>query len=204
MSYPNRKKENSLFKKGFTLIAGIDEVGKGALAGPLIAGVVVFKPKIKISGIKDSKLLDPLKRVKLFLKITSLALDWSIGIVNSYEIDKLGILRANLLAFRRALKKLKIKPDFLLIDGPDLGKFKIPHEYIINGDYKIFSIACASIIAKVIRDELLINLHQEFPEYHFHYHKGYGTRKHFSILEKLGPSPYHRLSFLKNLSNLTK
>ncbi len=192
---PSAKYENQLRRRGYTFIAGLDEAGRGSWAGPLVAGAVILHPEKKVDGICDSKLLAPEKRKKVFLCLTKNCLTWSVGIVSPEEIDGLGIISANRLAFERAVKKLNIRPDYLLVDGLRNFDSNIHHEFIVKGDRKILSIAAASIIAKVIRDQILIYLHKIYPEYNFLQHKGYGTEEHSTRLQEYGLSEIHRLSF---------
>lgn len=193
--FPSSKYENQLRRHGYTFIAGLDEAGRGSWAGPLVAGAVILHPRKKVDGICDSKLLAPEKRKKIFLKLTKKCLTWSVGLVSPEEIDELGIIPANRLAFERAVKKLDIRPDYLLVDGLRNFNSNIHHEFIVQGDRKILSIAAASIIAKVIRDQILTSLHKIYPEYNFHEHKGYGTKEHLARLQEHGFSEIHRLSF---------
>ncbi len=199
MPTPTQKLEKKLHKKGYRYIAGIDEVGRGSVAGPLVAAAVILPNNFKIKGLKDSKALSQTAREKFFLIITKKALSWSVGKVSERVIDHLGILAANKLAFTRAIKKLAIKPDYLIFDGVRILQPKTPHEFVIAGDTKIYSVAAASIIAKVVRDMIMVRYHQDDPKYKFHQHKGYGTKNHLNIVKKNGPSTYHRLSFLSHL-----
>lgn len=192
---PSRRLENQLKRKGYQYIAGIDEAGKGSLAGPLVAGCVILPDNFKVRGVKDSKLLSPSKREDLFLQITKGALQWSVGIVEHHHIDKFGIQEANAQAFRKALKKLKQSPDYVLIDGLKITAHPVDYQYVINGDAIVTSIAAASIIAKVTRDHIMIQLDKKFPQYNFKQHKGYGTVDHLRTLKKIGPSLVHRASF---------
>ncbi|MBU4360752.1 ribonuclease HII [Candidatus Parcubacteria bacterium] len=192
---PTNKYENRLRKQGYNFIAGLDEAGRGSWAGPLVSGAVIFQPNVKIKNIKDSKLLSESKRQKMFLYITKNCLTWSVGVVAPQEIDNLGILPANRLAFERAVKRLALKPDYLLIDGLRNLDSAIHNEFVIKGDQKILSIAAASIVAKVVRDSILNNLNKSYPEYNFHQHKGYGTKKHLDAIHKYGPCEIHRFSF---------
>ncbi|MFC1622678.1 ribonuclease HII [Patescibacteria group bacterium] len=198
---PTLKYENQLFKQGYEVIAGLDEAGRGALAGPLVAGAVILNPNYKIKHLRDSKLLTPNKRQNLFLKISKNCLGWSVGIVSHAEIDKLGIIPANRLAFERAVKKLNITPHYLLVDGIRNFDSNIKSDFIIKGDTKISSISAASIIAKVVRDQILNSLHKIYPIYNFAQHKGYGTRKHVDAIQKYGPSEIHRFSFQPIVNN---
>jgi ribonuclease HII len=192
---PTRRLENKLKKLGSKLIAGLDEAGKGALAGPIVAGCVILPDSFKATGIKDSKLLSPKKREELFLHITKNALQWSVGIIEHKFIDKIGIREANALAFKRALQKLSLTPDFLLLDGLEITTHPINYEYVVKGDNKITNIAAASIIAKVTRDHIMDTHHKDFAEYGFDQHKGYGTVVHLAAIKKHGPSEIHRMTF---------
>jgi len=201
MFYPNRRLEKKLFYQGHKLVAGVDEVGRGAWAGPLVAAAVILNPEIKIRGIKDSKLLRQSDRQELSQQIISQAVSWSIGLVDWATIDKFGLTKANDLALQQAVSNLKIKPDYILLDGKRKVLFELPTDAIIDGDYKITCIAAASIVAKVFRDELMSQLDEYYPAYGFKQHKGYGTAQHFSMLVKYGPCRLHRRSFkpMKNL-----
>lgn len=191
----NLKYENKLWKQGYDVIAGLDEAGRGSWAGPIVAGIVILPRKFKTKGIDDSKKLSPLKRQKLFLQIVKNCLGWSVGIISHNKIDELGILRANSMAFEKAIRKVNLEPDYLIIDGIKIFKPDYDHEFVIGGDAKIASVAAASIIAKVIRDELLKYYSGCYPEYDFHEHKGYGTEKHRRALSDYGLSEIHRLTY---------
>lgn len=192
---PNRRKENKLKREGYKYIAGIDEAGRGAWAGPLVAAAVIMPEKTRIIGLKDSKQLDPRQREKLFLKITNQAIAWSVGLVSETVIDQKGLTYANLLAMEQAVKRLRPKPNYLLIDAFDLRNINLPKEAIVYGDQKIYSIAAASIIAKVFRDNLLKRFHQIFPYYNFQQHKGYGTKEHYQLICQHGLCTLHRKSY---------
>lgn len=181
-------------KKGHKLIAGIDEAGRGPLAGPVVASAVIIKDSRFMSRIDDSKKLSPKKRMIAYYEIAKKA-HIGVGIVNEAVIDKINIRQAAILAMERAVCNLGIKPDLLLIDGRL--KLNLPHvqKSIIRGDSKSLSIAAASIIAKVIRDSIMLDFHTIYPKYKFNLHKGYGTRTHIKLLKKHGPSPLHRTSF---------
>ncbi len=200
----NFAKEKKLFNRGFSLIVGLDEAGRGALAGPIVAGAVVFSkqlllPKAKkilafSSRIKDSKILTSRQRSELFSLIADNFI-WSIGKVSAREIDRFGIVKANKLAMQRAVYNLSVVPDYLLVDYiADIG-FKIPTQGIVKGDSNIFSIAAASIVAKVARDRLMDDYHKKYNFWNFDKHKGYGTGLHIRCLQKYGVSPLHRQSF---------
>lgn len=191
--------ENEGYRNGYTYIGGIDEAGRGPLAGPVVAAVVVFKPGTKIEGINDSKKLSEAKREELFDIIKEQALDYGIGIVNNEDIDEINILNATYLAMKKAINCLKNTPDYLLIDAATIPGIDIDQKPIIKGDSKSISIAAASILAKVTRDNIMYQYDEMFPEYGFKSHKGYGTKEHYEAIEKYGITRIHRKSFLKNV-----
>ena len=176
------------------LVAGVDEVGRGPLAGAVIAAAVIFRDQ-PTAGVADSKLLTPKKRESLFARITEQCLAWAIGRAEVAEIDFLNIFQASLLAMQRAVEALKIVPDHVLVDGKFCPKIKPSVEAIIDGDRIVPVISAASIIAKVIRDREMVEYDQQYPEYGFAAHKGYGTKQHLLALQKYGPTPIHRRSF---------
>ncbi len=191
--------EDDANRQGFNHIAGVDEAGRGPLAGPVVAAAVIMPKELDITGIDDSKKLSPAKREKLSREIKEKALCWSVGISSVQEIDSLNILRASLLAMQRAVTTLRIVPDYILVDAvtiPGLGTLQLP---IIKGDGKSVSIAAASIIAKVTRDKMMETIDREFPYYGFARHKGYGTADHLDALKKHGLCPLHRKTFTKSL-----
>jgi ribonuclease HII len=201
---PNLNEEQSLFSQGYKIIGGIDEAGRGPLAGPVVAACVGWASDFdagkleytELKFLRDSKKLDEKKREQLFKIIQEEALEVGVGICDHKTIDRANIFQATFLAMKKALSALKNRPDFILIDG----KFIIPNtsyqqKAIIKGDSKIFSIMSASIIAKVTRDRLMKQFHEQYPEYCFDRHKGYGTRLHFEMLKKYGPCQIHRRSF---------
>lgn len=190
--YPNLRPEKKLLREGFKYIAGIDEAGRGSWAGPIVAGAVILNPKIKIKGIKDSKLLRAPEREEMFSKIVENAIAWAVGIISPAQIDKIGINKANTLAMQKAIEKLPIQPDYLLIDALNIDYQNLPAKATIKGDYKITSIAAASIIAKVTRDHLMDKLDESYPEYGLKQHKGYGTNHHFQMLNQYGVCEIHR------------
>jgi len=195
---PNLDEEDKLKSQGYELIAGIDEVGRGALAGPVVASAVILPRPANLAWfglVRDSKELNSRKRESLFDLITKEAIAVGIGIVPPQVIDSINILKATRLAMMQAVEKLPIQPNFLLIDRLSLSQCPIPQKGITRGDKSCLSIACASIIAKVTRDRMMKELDIMYPDYGFAQHKGYGTRKHISCLQKLGPSPIHRLYF---------
>ena len=195
---PNLDHENELRSQGHQLVAGIDEVGRGALAGPVVAGAVILPHSANLSWFKlvrDSKELDSKRRESLFDLISREAVAVGIGIVPPRVIDSINILRATRLAMMQAVEKLLTQPTFLLIDRITLPQCPLPQRGITRGDKLCLSIACASIIAKVTRDRIMEEFDQTHPGYGFAHHKGYGTGIHLSCLRKLGPSPIHRLYF---------
>ncbi|MCX8014419.1 MAG: ribonuclease HII [candidate division WOR-3 bacterium] len=177
------------------VFCGVDEVGRGALAGPVVAAAVVLPPFVKIPGVKDSKQLTPEKREKLFPIITNKALAYSFGFASVKEIDCLNIKNASFLAMNRAIKALAVKCDLALVDGFVIPNCPLPNIGIIKGDQKSLSIACASILAKVTRDHIMEKFHKQYPKYNFPIHKGYPTRHHKLMLLQYGPSRIHRKSF---------
>jgi ribonuclease HII len=188
--------EKELFKKGYRIIAGVDEVGRGALCGPVVAAAVILdKNKPFIEGVKDSKQIAPEKRKKLAKLIFKRAKGVGIGIASKMEIDANNIFIATNMAIKRAIKNLPIEPDFLLVDGRPLKNCYYPQRGIVSGDKKCLSIASASIVAKVIRDEMMIIYDQFIPGYSWNKNKGYGTKEHFIALNELGPSLLHRITF---------
>jgi len=195
---PNLDEEDKLKSQGYELIAGIDEVGRGALAGPVVASAVILPHPANLPWfelVRDSKELNSRKRESLFDLINKEAIAVGIGIVPPQVIDSVNILKATRLAMIQAVEKLPKQPNFLLIDRLGLSQCPIPQMGITRGDKSCLSIACASIIAKVTRDRMMEELDIMYPGYGFAQHKGYGTRKHISCLQKLGPSPIHRLYF---------
>ncbi len=187
--------EKKSIQKGFSRVAGIDEAGRGPLAGPVVSAAVILPSSFPVSDVKDSKKLTPKKRSYLYEKIYEHAVSIGIGIVDSTEIDRINILQASLLSMAISVENLKPQPDYLLIDG----KFKIPsvlpQEPIVMGDSLSISIAAASIVAKVTRDRLMEIYHIDYPEFGFARHKGYPTRAHKEAIREFGPCPIHRRSF---------
>ena len=177
------------------LMAGVDEAGRGPLAGPVVAAAVILDDTKRILGLADSKVLTPLQRDKLYDKIREKALCCSVGSASVQEIDELNIFHATMLAMKRAVEGLRLKPIKVLVDGNRLPKLDILSEAIVGGDAKVKSISAASIIAKVTRDRLLVELHQQFPQYGFAAHKGYGTPEHLEALRVHGPCVHHRRNF---------
>jgi len=187
--------ETTLRQKGKIIIAGVDEVGRGPLAGPVVAAACILEEGFVLEGINDSKKLAPEKRAEIFEKLVALNVHFKIGIVSEKRIDSINILNATHEAMLLAINSLEIKPDFLLIDGNQLPYTSIPSQGIIEGDSKSISIAAASIIAKVKRDAIMIEYDKLWPEYHFADNKGYGTKDHLDALQKHGPCDIHRRSF---------
>ena len=175
--------------------AGVDEVGRGPLAGAVFAAAVVLNPFRSIEGIDDSKVLSAKRRAELDLIIREEAVDFALGRADVEEIDRINILQASMLAMQRAVKGLNVPLDFVLVDGNRTPEFSCPSDYLINGDSKFDAIKAASIIAKVARDTEMIHLDEVYPDYGLASHKGYATRFHLQALKKLGPSPIHRMSF---------
>ena len=191
------KIEDSLYSEGYEYICGIDEAGRGPLCGPVVAAAVILPKDKYIEGVNDWKKLSPKKREKLYDDIKKEAISVGIGIVDVDIIEEINILNATKLAMIKAIKDLKIKPDYLLIDGNQLIDIDIEKQTVVSGDAKSESIAAASIIAKVTRDRMLINFDKLYPEYGFAKHKGYGTKIHIEAIKKYGLTPIHRKSFCK-------
>lgn len=191
--------ENKLYREGLKYIAGIDEAGRGPLAGPVVVGIAIMKPDSFIEGVNDSKKISEKKRELLYEQITNEAIDWSVGIVDQNEIDEINILNATKKALHMAITNLKIKPDRILVDALEhIDTCGIPYTSIIKGDAKVYSISAASIIAKVTRDRMMKEYDEIYPEYGFAGHKGYGTAKHIQAIKAYGPCPLHRKTFIKN------
>ncbi len=187
--------EQKYWERGIRYVAGVDEAGRGPLAGPVVASAVVFDQGVFIDGVNDSKKLTEKKRERLFHTIHEQALAIGIGIVNQEVIDRINILQASFLAMNKALDHLKLLPEQLLVDGNFFRHEKFPVENIVKGDSLSHSIAAASIIAKVTRDALMKELHEQYPQYGFAKHKGYGTKAHIEAIRQYGYSPIHRRSF---------
>lgn len=191
--------EKEALAKGYKSVCGVDEAGRGPLAGPVCAAAVILLEGVIIDGVNDSKKLSEKKRESLFDVIREQALSYSIAYATVDEIEEINILNATMLAMRRAIDGLEIKADYAMIDGNKIPPIDIDAECIVKGDAKSMSIACASILAKVSRDRLLYKYAEEYPMYGFDKHKGYGTKVHREAILKYGPCPYHRKSFLKKL-----
>ena len=186
-------------EQGFKIICGVDEAGRGPLAGPVYAAAVILPTGLQIPGLNDSKKLSEKKREELFDIITQKAISYSIGIATEREIDEINILNATFLAMKRAVDGLEICPDYAIIDGnrePHTGIFE---ETVVKGDGKGMSVAAASILAKVSRDRFMLEMAEKYPQYQFEKHKGYGTKLHYEMISQYGVSPIHRRSFLKKI-----
>jgi ribonuclease HII len=181
--------------RGALRIAGVDEVGRGPLFGPVVAAAVILPKCCSLPGLNDSKKLTEKKRNVLDVEIRATAIAWAIAVVDAETIDKINIRQASLLAMRRAIVRLALSPDFLLIDGRDTIDWQCPQEAVIHGDATSFSIAAASVLAKVYRDRLLVEFDREYPGYGLAQHKGYPCPAHLAALKRLGPTPLHRRSF---------
>lgn len=187
--------EKKYYQQGCHYIAGVDEAGRGPLAGPVVAAAVILPKDFKLLGLNDSKQLNESTRKLYFQKIKEQAISYGISVVSNKEIDRINIYEATKVAMMNAIKQLELQADHILIDAVDLGEVPISTESIIKGDQKSISIAAASILAKVTRDQLMKEIHSNYPKYHFLTNMGYGTKQHIEMLKKYGPSPYHRKSF---------
>ena len=191
------KIEQSHFDRGVQIICGVDEAGRGPLAGPVCAGAVILPANAEIPGLNDSKKLSDKRRRELYPIIKEKAIAYGIAFADHKEIDEINILQATYLAMERAINQLSVKPELALIDGNRAKDFGIPVETVIHGDSLSASIAAASVLAKVTRDDYMLEMANTYPGYDFEIHKGYGTKAHYAALTKLGASPIHRMSFLK-------
>lgn len=194
-----RKFDDSFRSGDIRIIAGVDEAGRGPLAGPVIAAAVIFSPEADIEGVNDSKKLSEKRRDELFPLIVEKALCFAYDIVSNKTIDEINILNASLLAMKNASESLKIRPDLVLIDGNKTFNSSLNTKAIIKGDANSFSIAAASIVAKVLRDKIMIDLHDDFPAYNWAKNKGYPTKEHIAAIKAKGTTPFHRKSFLRNI-----
>lgn len=192
--------EKNLYnKENYEYIAGIDEAGRGPLAGPVVVAIAIMPKDSFIEGVNDSKKISESKREKLYEEITSQAVDWAVGIVDEKEIDEINILNATKKALTMAISKLKTKPNIIIVDALEKIETQgIPYISMIKGDAKVYSIAAASIIAKVTRDRIIKEYDEVYPEYGFAAHKGYGTAKHIQAIKEYGPCDIHRKTFIKN------
>ncbi len=191
--------EDSLFQQGYSVVAGIDEAGRGPLAGPVCAAAVILPPYIDIPGLNDSKKLTRSKREKLYEIIKEQSVAWSCGFASHLEIDDLNILNATYLAMNRAIASLNIAPEISIIDGNPAAGVKYKNICVVKGDSLSASVAAASIMAKVTRDRYMVELSKEYPQYGFERHKGYGTKLHYEMLKMFGPTPEHRRTFLRKM-----
>lgn len=194
--------DKSYFKEGYNYICGIDEAGRGPLAGPVVVAAVIMPKDSMIEGVNDSKKISEKKREKLYELIIEEAISYSVGIVDQNEIDRINILNATKAGLTEAVRTLKVKPELILVDAlTNIDTCGVPYKSIIKGDAKSYSIAAASIIAKVTRDRIMREWDKVYPQYGFEKHKGYGTAAHISAIKENGLCPLHRLSFVKNIIN---
>ena len=197
---PDYEFEKAAVNSGFSCICGVDEAGRGPLAGPVCAAAVILPAGAAIEGLDDSKKLTEKKRERLYDIIKQTAVAYSVAYGTLEEIETVNILEATYLAMNRAIEGLTVKPDFALINGNRVPRgIKIPCETIVKGDSKSMSVAAASVLAKVTRDRLMLEYDKKYPEYNFKKHKGYGTKEHTELIKQYGPCEIHRLSFLKNI-----
>ena len=191
--------ENEIYDEGFTLLCGVDEAGRGPLAGPVCAAAVMLPRGHVIEGLNDSKKLTEKRREELYDVIRSESVSYGIAFASVEEIETLNILGATFLAMNRAIKQLSPAPELALIDGNRTKGIEVPARCVVKGDSKCADIAAASVLAKVTRDRYMLEMAEKYPQYHFEQHKGYGTKLHYEALRQYGPSPIHRMSFLKKL-----
>ncbi len=189
--------EQTYFDQGIQIICGVDEAGRGPLAGPVCAAAVILPANAQIPGLNDSKKLSDKKRRELYPIIKEQAIAYGIAFADHKEIDEINILQATYLAMERAIQQLSVKPELALVDGNRAKDFGIPVQTVVHGDSLSASIAAASVLAKVTRDDYMLQMVEEHPGYDFEIHKGYGTKAHYAALIEKGPSPIHRMSFLK-------
>ena len=189
--------EHGCFEAGYQLVCGVDEAGRGPLAGPVCAAAVILPPDMVIPGLNDSKKLTDKKRRELFDIITAEAVSYGIALVSEKEIDEINILQATFRAMEQAVARMDVTPDIVLVDGNREPRMPYPVKTVVKGDSLSASIAAASILAKVTRDRLMEQLDETYPQYGFAVHKGYGTKRHYAALTEFGPSPIHRMTFLK-------
>ena len=191
--------EDSLYENGVQIICGVDEAGRGPLAGPVCAAAVILPPHTVIPGLNDSKKLTDKRRRELYPLIKEKALAYGIAFADHGEIDEINILQATYLAMERAIGQLSVRPDIALIDGNRAKDFGLPVKTVVHGDSLSANIAAASILAKVTRDDVILLMAEDYPQYSFEVHKGYGTKAHYEALAQHGPCPIHRMTFLKKL-----
>lgn len=195
-----KKIEEDIYSQGTKYICGIDEAGRGPLAGPVVVASVIMPADSMIEGVNDSKKVSEKKREKLYEEIIENAISYSVGIVDQKEIDRVNILNATKAGLTESIKGLKVKPEIILVDAlTGIDTCGIPYHSIVKGDAKCYSIAAASIIAKVTRDRIMRQWHEIYPQYNFIQHKGYGTAAHIAAIKEYGLCPLHRLSFVKNI-----
>ncbi|RMH63151.1 MAG: ribonuclease HII [Calditrichaeota bacterium] len=198
----NRRFDRRFWDEGIRYLCGVDEAGRGPLAGPVVAAAVIMPQEPRINGVEDSKKLNAVQREKLEKKIRERAISWAVGVASVQEIEQINILQATFRAMRRAVAQLQPAPRYVLVDGRDFPRFEresrvLPGEAVIGGDGRSYSIACASILAKVHRDALMIRLAEEYPVYGFERHKGYASREHIAAIKAHGPAPCHRRKFIR-------
>ena len=191
--------EKEIYDEGFEIICGVDEAGRGPLAGPVYAAAVILPKGLEIEGLNDSKKLTEKKRELLFEPICEKALAYSVSSASVEEIESLNILQATFLAMNRAIEGLKLKPELALIDGNRCTGININSRAVVKGDSKCADIAAASVLAKVSRDRYMLEMAEKYPQYQFEKHKGYGTKLHYDMIREFGPSPIHRMSFLRKM-----
>ncbi|CCB88638.1 ribonuclease HII [Simkania negevensis] len=203
--YELTKLEEMAYQEGYQIIAGVDEAGRGPLAGPVVAAACIFPRGLVLEGVDDSKKISPIKREEIYqILVSHPEIDFAIGVVEQAQIDVINILQASLAAMAIAVKNLIVEPDFLLVDGNQLPPTRIPSKAVVKGDSLSQSIAAASILAKHSRDQMMLQLHLKWPQYGFDKHKGYATRAHLQAIQKHGPCPIHRKSFEPIKSILAK
>ncbi len=191
--------ENEIYESGYSCICGVDEAGRGPLAGPVYAAAVVLPRGLEIEGLNDSKKLSEKKRELLYNVICEKALAYCVARAEVEEIEELNILQATFLAMNRAIEGLKVSPELALIDGNRCTGIKMNSQAVVKGDSKCADIAAASVLAKVSRDRYMLQMAKEYPQYQFEKHKGYGTKLHYEMIREFGPSPIHRMSFLRKM-----
>lgn len=191
--------ENGLYDQGYQLICGVDEAGRGPLAGPVCAAAVILPKNVDIPGLNDSKKLSDKRRRELYPVIKETAIAYAVVLVDEKTIDEVNILQATFKAMEQAVSGLTTKPDFILVDGNKLPVVDVPAQAVVHGDSLSASIAAASVLAKVTRDDLMLELAKDYPQYGFEIHKGYGTKAHYAAILEHGPCPIHRTTFLKKL-----
>lgn len=191
--------ENEIYASGVNILCGVDEAGRGPLAGPVCAAAVILPRGLEIPGLNDSKKLSEKRRGALYDMIISCAVSYGIAFAEVDEIERLNILHATFLAMNRAIAQLFIKPELALIDGNRNSDIEMPSRCIVKGDARCADIAAASVLAKVARDRYMMKIAEQYPQYGFDQHKGYGTKRHYAALREYGPSPIHRMSFLRKM-----